>query len=153
MTEIIATLALLTSMALLIVQYRNQVERRHGEIARLRSDLLRRSASAHQRLISVQMHYETARIELRHIPDCDDKYESIEKMPALIDDVRRIVRRQKQITDALEGIDTTKSNKSKTLLILQTIEGNIRALEEDASSSEQKALVWLERIRSQQERG
>jgi hypothetical protein len=152
MTEIIAILALLTSMMLLIVHYKNQVERRHGEITRLRSDYLRRSASIHQRLISVLMHLETGRIELRHIPDCEGKYNAIERMPKLIDLQREAVQRQGEINDELKSIDTTKSNKSKTLLLIQSMETSLQTLEDTASNLEQEGLVFLETIRSKLER-
>lgn len=146
MTEVISILALLTSMILLIIHYKNQIERRHGEITKLLSDFLRRLAVTHQRLLSVQMHLETARIELRHIPDRDEKYEIIEKMPKLIEKTRESVQGVSEIKDQLEGIDTTKSNKSKTLLMLQSFENRIRSLEADASSLEQGTLSFLELI-------
>jgi len=74
MAEVIAGLALCTSLLLLIVHYRNQVERRHGEIVRLRSDFLMRLSAIHHRITSVQLHTETARMELRRMPESDKKY-------------------------------------------------------------------------------
>jgi hypothetical protein len=151
-TLIIAILALLTSIMLLIVHYKNQVERRHGEIVQLRSDLLRRAALTHQRLISVQLYFETARIKLREIADCNGKFEAIEKMPDLIADAQKTVQRQALIKDKLEGIDTIKFNKSKNLLFLQSLQTDIQTLEDNASGLEQNALELLRWIRSAQER-
>lgn len=153
MTVIISTLALLTSMMLLIVHYKNQIERRHGEITQLRSDFLRRIAAAHQRLISYQLLLETMRIKLRHITDEDGKYEAIEKMPSLIEKTREVVQGLSEIKDRLEGIDTIKLNRSKILLMLQSIENNVRSVEEKASRMEQELLTALEDIRIKQERG
>jgi hypothetical protein len=147
MTEIIATLALLTSIILLFVHYTNQVERRHGDITMLRSDFLKRLDLVHQRLVSGQMHLETARIELRRMPDCDEKYDSIEKIPEVIQIAQRVVQKQGDIKDNLKGMDTTKFNTSKTLLLLQSMETDIQSLEEDTSSYEQKVLLFLETIR------
>jgi len=147
MTTTIATLALLTSLVLLFVHYKNQVERRHGELAKLRSDFIKRLATVHQRYISVQMHLETARLELRSIPDCKDKYESIEKMPQLIDKVQVSLQTVSRSRDYLGDIDTKKLNKSGILLSFQSMDGDIQVIEDDATSIEQETLELLKSIR------
>lgn len=152
MTTAIATLALLTSIMLLFVHYRNQVERRHGEITKLRSDSLKSIAAIQQRYTSIQMHLETARIELRRIPDCEDKYNSIELIPKLISESGKLVPRIERTKNKLDGIDTTKLNKSKMLLSLQSIYGELPLMEEDATSIEQQTLLLLKHIRYVQER-
>lgn len=153
MIEVISILALLTSMLLLIVHYRNQIERRHGEITHLRTDFLRSLAAIHQRYISIQMNLEIARIELRHIPDSEDKYESIESMPNLIGKTKEGVQRVSEIKNKLECMDTTKLKKGKTLLMLQSIENSVRSIEDSTSSLEQNTLSFLEDIRIIYERG
>ena len=151
MTEVISILALFTSVMLLIVHYKNQIERRHGEITRLRSDFLNRLATTQQRLRSVQMHLETARMELRHIPDCDYKYEEIEKMPKLIEKNKEVAQGVSEIKDALKYVDTTKSNNSNTLFMLQSMENRVMSLEANASELEKGTLSTLEFIRATQE--
>jgi hypothetical protein len=151
MTKVIATLALLTSILLLIVHYKNQVERRYGEIAKLRSDYLRRLATIHQRYISIKIHFETIRIELRRTPDCDDKYESIENMPKLIDGMKEAIEFINRIKTRIDTMDTRKYNKSKILLTFQTLDADIQSIEDNASDIEQSTLRMLEKIRTMQE--
>src|SRR5438270_3284673 len=83
-TTILSLLALLVSVGLLIVHYRNQVERRHGELIQLRTQILSGLFSFRQRLTSMQMNGEILRLELRRIPDSEDKYHSIEKLPSIL---------------------------------------------------------------------
>ena len=147
----IAFLALGISVLILIVQYRNQVERRHGEIAKLRSDFIQRLSGAHHRTMSVQMHLETVRLELRHIPKCDDKYNSIEKMPRLIERMQENSRKIVRLQSSLEGLDTEKANRGRVLMMLQSTEHDFHALEDIGSESEKEVLDLLIYIRSKQE--
>jgi predicted glycosyltransferase len=93
------------------------------------------------------MHLEIARLELRSIPDCKDKYESIEKMPHLIDEVQVSVQNVSRRRDNLCDIDTKKLNKSGILLSFQSMDGDIQVIEDDATSIEQETLELLKRIR------
>ena len=90
MTELISIVALCVSVISLIVHYRNQVERRHGEISKFRSDFLQKLTGAHHRTLSTKMHLETARLELRHMRECKDKYDAIEEIPGLIENEQKI---------------------------------------------------------------
>ena len=149
---LIAILAFGTSVLLLIVQYRNQVERRHGEIAKLHSDFMQRLSGAHHRMMSVQMHMETARLELRRMRECDDKYNSIERMPQLIERAQESARIIAQLQSGLEGLDTAKANRSNVLIRLQSSEHDFHALENIGSEIEKEALELLTSIRSKQEK-
>ena len=152
MTELIAILALCTSVLLLIIHYRDQVERRHGELAKLRSDLMQRLSSFHRNMMSFQMHIETARLELRRMHECDDKYQSIERVPRTIEKVQNLIRRVKKVLSYLDGLDTAKENKGKVLMKLQSAEHDVRDLEDLSSELEKYVLDFLIFIRSMQEK-
>jgi signal transduction histidine kinase len=152
MTEVIASLALITSIMLLIIQYRNQIERRHGEIVQLRSDFLKRIATIRQRLTSVQMYSETMRLELRRLRDCEDKYKSIEEMPALIEKIKNSVQQVDRIKEKVDSMDTKKFNKSKVLFVFQSFEVDLQKLEDLTNSVEQDTLKFLEHLHTQQEK-
>ena len=152
MIVVIASLALCTSVLLLILHYRNRVEHRHGEIARLRSDFLTKLSAVYHRMISAQLHLETARLELRHMPECDDKYNSIEKMPRLIERMEKAVQRLTELQNKLERLDTAKSNRGVVLMAFQSSEHDLRTLEDIADEAEQDALKILALIRSELEK-
>ncbi len=148
MTGVIAGLALLTSVFLLVVHYINQCERRHGEIARLRSEALIKLAATQQRITAVQMNLATARVELRRAGDCDDKYDSIEMMPDMMQRTANASDRLAGIRRMMDQLDTTKANKSRVLIGLQSIEHDLRQLDESAGETERKVLDALGLIRS-----
>jgi hypothetical protein len=148
MTQAIAILALCISLLLLVVQYINQLERRHGEITHLRSDSLIKLSLIQQRITSFRMHLETARLELRKLKDSNDKYESIEKMPHLISQTKKVEEKLKNIIEIIEAIDTTKRNTSKTLLILQSSQHEIKMLDEETNDVEKQILELIEMIAS-----
>lgn len=151
MTEVIASLALATSILALVVLYRNQIERRHGEIAKLRSESLAKLAGMQPRLTAIQMHMETARIELRRAKDCDGKYTAIEAMPLLLQSITEEVKSLAELKNTFTKMDTTKMNRSTVLVTLQSLENTWRELDNFMSDTEQKALDILMQIRSVQE--
>lgn len=152
MAEVIASVSLFVSVLLLIVHYRNQVERRHGEIAKLRSEILTRLSNTHHRMASMQLHVETMRLEIRRVPECDKKYDLIEKMPQVIEEMNEGVRRLKEIQNYYEEMDTTKTNRSSDLIFLQSVEHNFRDMEIGTEKLEQETLEIITSIRSIQER-
>ena len=148
MTEVIACLALVISVLLLILQYRDRVERRHGDIARLRGDALSKLSAIQQRFTAAEMHMETARIELRRAKDCDDKYDFIEAMPSLMQGIKEDAGKVEELKDRLDRLDTTKANRSSVLILLQSAEHRWQALEDVVSQFEHHALDLLKHIRS-----
>ncbi len=146
MTQLIAILALCTSLLLLIVHYRNQVERRHGEIAKLLSNFLRDLSAAQNRLMSLQIHMETIRLELRRMPDCDDKYDCIEVMPLLIKRAQELGQKFAQLQSNLGQLDTTKMNRGNILILFQSVEHDFHSLEGSVNEVEQEALKTLRSI-------
>src|SRR5438477_13191761 len=89
-TPVIAVLALLVSLALLVVHYRNQSERRHGEIVLLRVQIIAELSSLQQRIKSIHANAEIVRIEARRLPDSPAKWQTIEKLPEIIADTKGI---------------------------------------------------------------
>jgi hypothetical protein len=135
MADEISILALGVSVLLLIVQYINQLERRHGEISQLRSDLITQFLLIQQRLISSRMHAETVRMELRTIKDSDSKYYAIERMPNFIERVKKVEDGLKEAINELENFDTKKQNTSKSLINLQKVRHEAKVLNEETSNN------------------
>lgn len=152
MAELISFFALCISLLIFFVHYRNQVERRHGEIAKLRSDALQRVSATQHRMKSIQMHIETVRIELRHMGDCIDKYDSIEQMPSLIKDTQETTNKLLELENGLKGLDTVKKNKSVFLMALQSTEHAFHDLEEETNKLEKMVLKLLTQIRLEQDK-
>jgi len=151
MAELIAGLALFISVMLFIVNYRNQVERRHGEITKLRSDFIQRLSGARRSLISSKIHLEMARLELRRMNECDANYNAIERLPRLIEKGQYSIRGLDKILDGLDKLNTVKKNKSKVLMAFQSVEHEIRGIENLSSELEKDVLDLLISIRSKQE--
>ena len=150
MAELIAGLALFISILVFIVNYRNQVERRHGEITKLRSDLIQRSSIARRSMMSTKIHLETARLELRRTNESEDKYNSIEKVPILIEKGQKSITAVDKILGAFNEFNTMKKNKGKVLMVFQSTEHNVRDLENLSSELEKDVLDLLISIRAKQ---
>lgn len=148
MTEVIAFTALCVSFLLFVVHYRNQVERRHGEIAHLRAEFLMKFSIIQQRITSNILYAETARIELRRIVNSNEKFESIEKIPNIIHDLKDISKGVKDLISVIEAIDSKKQNRSNVLLNLQSVSHDVKILEDKVSASEKNMISILEHIRS-----
>ncbi len=89
-STVIASLALLVSVGLLIVHWRNQVERRHAEILQARAQIISQLSAMQQHLSSQLMHGETVRLELRRLPDRPEKYGWIERIPPILDTMKKM---------------------------------------------------------------
>lgn len=150
MTEAIAILALCVSVLMLAIQYINQLERRHGEITQLRSNLIAKLSLIQQRVTSFRMHAETARIELRKMTNSDDKYDSIEKTPTLIANTKKLEEKIKNLINRIEAVDTAKKNTSKALLIFQASQHDVKTIDDASSTFEKEILDILEMIHSRQ---
>lgn len=151
MAELIASLAFFISIMSLIMHYRNQLERRHGKITKLRSDLIQRLSGTRRSLMSVKIHIEMARLELRRMNECDDKYNTIEIVPRLIEKNQDLIRKIDKVLGGLNELDTAKMNKSKVLMALQSGEHEVRNVENLSSEVEKDVLGFLISIRSKQE--
>jgi hypothetical protein len=128
LTQIIAILALLVSLGLFVVHYRNQIERRHAEIVQLRTQAITTMSSVTQRVQTLLFSGEIVRIELRRLPDTPDKWACIEKLPALLARIAELKNVADKNIALLERIDTQKANRSATLLLLQSNDGALKRI-------------------------
>jgi hypothetical protein len=144
--EIISSLALCVSVVILVIQYNTQRERRHKEITQFHTEILRGLSSMQQRVTTMKLYTETIRLQLRYLPDSDNKYELIEGFPALIEDIVKIEKLGKLAISQMEKIDTKTINRTDILLIYQEKRANLPRLEESLSSIEQKTLEFLNDI-------
>ena len=151
LTPIIAFLALLVSLALLVVQYRNQIERRHAEIVQLRTQLITTLSSVTQRIQTLFFNGEIVRIELRRLPDTPDKWACIEKLPGLLAKIAEVKNDVDKNIALLETIDTQKANRSATLLILQSNAGKLQKIVLLTEDVEKQMLSLLTSVRNDQQ--
>ena len=141
--------ALLVSVGLLIVHYRNQVERRHGELIQLRTQILSALSSFRQRLISMQMNGEMLRLELRRIPDSEDKYRSIEKLPSILKSNSETSQVVEDITAKIEKMNMQKMNRTTTLIRLQELASDVEKILPKVQWAEEEMLALLRDVRKQ----
>ena len=121
----LSVLALLVSSGVFIVHYRNQVERRHGEIIQLKTQIISTLSNLQQRFVSILTNCELYRIELRRLPDTKDKYESIETFPKVLKEVSETKTIIDEFVKEVGEIDTRKANRSAVLLHLQSFAAKI----------------------------
>jgi hypothetical protein len=148
---LIALAALCVSGIVAFANVRDKLEKRHGEISKLRSDSLEKLSRIYHRTLSSQLHTEAARLELRRLPDSAAKYEEIESMPSQIVEARGTVLDVVSLREKIEKIDPQKLNKSYVLMTFQSVDHDLRALEEKATRLEARTLQYLESVRAQQE--
>ena len=149
LSSIIAFLALLVSLAVLVVQYRNQLERRHAEIVQLRMQMITALSSIAQRVASLHFNAEIMRIELRRLPDTPDKWSSIEMIPVLLAEATKLKNEIDKLVVQLERIDTQKANRSETLLMLQGEAAILQKFVPVAENGEKKMLLLLASVRNE----
>ena len=147
LSEVIAILALFASGIVAIIHYNNQRERRHGEIVQLRSDILNSVAIQKQRSANFKLLAEALRLELRLLSDCNDKYESIEAIPSLLEVIDRNSNSVETLRRSIENIDTQRANHSKSLMILQSAKADLNTLNSQSDEVEKKMMSVLDRIR------
>lgn len=118
---VFAGLTLLVSVGILIVQHRNQTERRHGEIVTLKEKILADLDNQRQRVNAFLTNCEIVRLELRRLPDCDSKYALIEKVPKLIELTLENEKGINENIEALQKMDSQAFNRTDVLLNLQSM--------------------------------
>ena len=150
MAEAIAALALCVAAWTLFLQYTSTIERRHAEIANLRSDLLMRLSLAEQRLASCVLCIEAARVAIRTTPDTEDKYRSVEKIPEMIAAARSCAAAVTAAKEKVESMETRKLNSTRVLIGLQEISNNAKQPEIVAIDLERNCFEYLALIQSRQ---
>ena len=145
--SILAALALIVSVGLLLVQYRNQLERRHAEIVQMRTQIVSSLASLQQRLASLLINGEIVRLELRRLPESADKYATIERVPRLLSSISELKDQVGQAKQPFEQMNTQKENRSATLLRLQGQAAVLPAILSRADEIEGDMLGLLTHVR------
>lgn len=120
MSTLFSIAALAVSIGLFMVHYRNQVERRHGEIVQLKARALSALRSLRQRNISLLTNGEVFRIELRRLPENSSKYELIEKFPKVLEPIPGAQKIIDGLLKRLDESDSLNMNRSSVLLNLQS---------------------------------
>ncbi|MEN3370601.1 MAG: hypothetical protein V7609_2744 [Verrucomicrobiota bacterium] len=144
---ILATLALVVSVALFLVHYRNQIERRHGEIIQLRTQIISSLSALQQRLGSLRINGELIRLELRCLPDSDDKYQTIERLPRLLSSISDFKVKLEDIVKTFEAMQTQKANRTAILLRLQSQASSLPNILSEAQDLEGDMLSLLTDVR------
>jgi hypothetical protein len=150
---LIAALALIVSVSILVVQYRNQIERRHGEIVQLKTQTLAALSSVQRGFASVLMNAEIVRIEVRRVRDSDSKYNIIERLPPLLRNTSAVKTEIDGSLKFFEELETQTANRSAILLQLQTIAGRVQNLVPRVQEMENEMLGLLTNIRKKIEAG
>ena len=146
----ISIIALGVSAGVLWVHYRNLVERRHGDIARLRADQMRKMSDLRGRIISCQTNIEIFRLEVRKAPESAEKYEVVEKIPNAILNCKECLEALAKVNESYNQLDTKSMNTSALLMLLQQCEATYDALAEKMRENEQSVLNMLVSFRAAQ---
>ena len=102
------------------------------------------------RITSNILHAETARLELRATVDSDDKFETIEEMPQVIQGLKDASKGVKDLISKIEDFDSEKQNRSYVLVSFQSMSHEFKIIEDKVGAIENKLLSLIERIRSKQ---
>jgi hypothetical protein len=148
---VLPVIAICISVVVAYLNHRDRIERRHGELSKLRSDLTLGFSAIYHRMQSAQMHLETARLEIRRFPNSDFKYESIERMPPTIAQVQEIVAGIAELKKSIQDINTMTENSGNLLMGLQAAGSELRTIDDKVSYLEKCTLQHLTAIRALQE--
>jgi hypothetical protein len=136
---------------LLVVQYHNQIERRHAEIVQLRAQMITALSSIKQREASLLFNGEIMRIELRRLPDTPDKWRDIEAMPSLFAGIMEMKNEIDEFEALLGNMDTPKYNRSAVLLMLQSSAVALDKIVVAEENVEKRMLLMLASVRNKQQ--
>ncbi len=100
-----------------------------------------------QHLSSQLMHGETVRLELRRLPDQTEKYGWIERIPPILDTIKKMRTEVEEEITRFESMDTRKINRSGTLLFLQGKAADLPKLVTRAHDNDENMLELLSDVR------
>lgn len=148
MELLISALALCISGFLLILRILDRRERRRGEIAKLRSDIILLLTAARHRVKSSLSHLNIIMVEVRRLPECVHKYEIIEEMPSILKDEKNIEERLANMVSDFGDMQISNRYEEGMLRRLQNLYQSLRLLEAEINKGEQQVLEMSERVRS-----
>jgi hypothetical protein len=154
MSTFLSALALAVSIGILLIQYRNQVERRHGEIAQLKTQIMTALFALQSRVAGLSINTEVSRILLnRAAPDCDLKFDALEKVPELLKANSKVKADVDEYLTFYQNLQTQKANRSKTLLDLQSLAASLQTRATQFQNAEEQLLSVIERLRERERKG
>jgi hypothetical protein len=145
---VLGILALISSALILLIQWQNQVERRHGEIVQLKAQMISTLSDYRSRYASLLIHAETIRMELRRLPDYKGKFEAIEMIPSLVELLTTNKNGADEMLKRAESFNTAEANRTKYLLQLQNLAADVEKLGPVARQIEDRLIDSLAAIRS-----
>jgi hypothetical protein len=129
------------------IQKKNQVERRHGEIIQLRTQLLSAVTAMRNQTVKLLMQAETFRMELRKIPDCDMKYDTLDLIPGMMKNYGDHKAYLDDVIAKIEKTNTKELNRSSVLITFQNFVPLIEASEKSGRILDDQMLEILEGVR------
>lgn len=124
MSNYIAIAAVLVAILAFCVQYISLIERRHAEIIQHKNRITDALSSQRHRCVSLLTNIEILRMEVRRIPDCEDKFMAIEAIPSWIRALKEIISIIDDRMKTMDDMDSMKMNRTGILLILQRLAGD-----------------------------
>jgi hypothetical protein len=144
---IITGFGLVVSIAVLHIQRRNQIERRHGELVALHSQLLSNLSTMNQRQNSQLINAEMMRLELRRLPDLPTKYELVEDFPRILKHIAHAKRETEEFIKEVEQMDLAKFNRTDVLLAFQKHVPGYQQFSVQEQEIDEELLGLLEKMR------
>jgi hypothetical protein len=154
MSTFLTPIAIAVSIGILVIQYRNQVERRHGEIAQLKTQIMALLFAMQSRVTSLSINTEVSRILVsRAAPDCDLKSNALEKGAELLKAHSKVKADVDEYLTFYQNLQTQKANRSKTLLDLQSLAASLQTWAPKLQKAEEQLLSVIERLREREQKG
>ena len=147
MMLILTIIGVILTALILLTQHQNKLERRHAEIVQLRVQIITAASTLRQALTSDIFHLETARLELRRLPNSKDKIEIIERLPPIIESAVALRKNVDEFTADFEKLDTRKINRSSVLLNFQDFAARLQLIEPKSRDLLDNASALLTTIR------
>ena len=145
---------LVIQIGILVIQYRNQMERRHGEIALLKMQIMAALFTLQGRVASQSVNIKVSRILLSHAaPDYDLKFDALEKVPELLKANSKVKADVDEYLRFYQNLQTQKANRSKTLLDLQSLAASLQTWAPKIQNAEEQLLSIIERLRERERKG
>jgi hypothetical protein len=146
----ISIIALCASVGIFWVHYRNLLERRHGDVARIRADQMRKMSALRARVISCQTNIEILRLEIRKAPECAEKYEVVESIPNALSSCKDCLEALAKLEAHYCQLHAKSMKTSALLFLLQKSEVTFDSLEEKMRAQEQSVLNMLVKFQAAQ---
>jgi hypothetical protein len=147
-TFIVSVIAVILTAAVLLIQWQNQKERRHGEIIQLKSQMLATLSAHRRRSASFLIQAETIRIQVQRLPDSDGKTKVSERIPQLMALLKESKDRSDKIRKSIEELETQGLNRSARFLKLQSLGSEIAKMEAKSREIEDGLIATLAIIQS-----